>query len=284
MTLTIAVVGASGRLGGKVIRRLLTQDSTVVAIARNPERIPDYGDGAVIRIADCLDHGALTQALADADIVVSCVHACFAPQILAAMPQGVAYVVLTGSTRKFTNYPDDYARQVISAQGLLETRNKPGVILHPTMIYGAQGENNVQRMGALIKRFRMMLLPHGGRALMQPVHVDDVAASFVAAVHKRPDTHAIVISGPEPVSFANFIKAIAKAMKTSVLVLSAPMWLMYLLARILKYVPGAPRITDDEIQRLVEDKAHDNADMVSLLDVEPRALEQGLSETFTATK
>jgi len=280
MGTTIAVIGASGRLGGMVIKRLLGQDYSVIAIGRNSKHIPDYGLEAKIRIADCTDQLALSNALVGAEIVVSCVHAKFAENIFASLPQTCQFITLVGSTRKFTNFPDEYAKAVCRAEEVLSELPIPGTILHPTMIYGAQGENNVQRMGALIKKFRIMLLPNGGKALMQPVHVDDVAASFEAATKKRPDMTSIVISGEEPITYADFIRAIGKAMGCSVYILGAPLWLMYSLACLLRFVPGAPKITNDEVQRLIEDKAYPNSDMKNILGIKPRPLAKGLKETF----
>ncbi len=36
-------------------------------------------------------------------------------------------------------------------------------MLHPTMIYGAQGEDNVQRLARLLRRLPVVPLPGGGR-------------------------------------------------------------------------------------------------------------------------
>ena len=58
-------------------------------------------------------------------------------------------------------------------------------MLHPTMIYGAQGEDNVQRLAALLRRLPFVPLPGGGRALVQPIHQDDVTRAIRAALSVR---------------------------------------------------------------------------------------------------
>ena len=37
------------------------------------------------------------------------------------------------------------------------------------MIYGAEGEDNVRRLAALLRRLPVVPLPEGGRALVQPI-------------------------------------------------------------------------------------------------------------------
>ena len=85
-------------------------------------------------------------------------------------------------------------------------------MLHPTMIYGAQGEDNVQRLAALLRRLPVVPLPDGGRALVQPIHQDDVTRAIRAALESCwQGPHSLVIAGPTPLPYADFVRAIAAA-------------------------------------------------------------------------
>ena len=79
--------------------------------------------------------------------MVSCAHARHTPAILAAAPE-LAALVLLGSTRKFTRWPDAHGNGVLAGEAALLASGRSGVMLHPTMIYGAQGEDNVQRLAS----------------------------------------------------------------------------------------------------------------------------------------
>ena len=57
---------------------------------------------------------------------------------------------------------------------------RPGVLLHPTMIYGAEGEDNVQRLAAVLRRLPIIPLPAGGSALVQPIHQSDVHPQYLS--------------------------------------------------------------------------------------------------------
>src|SRR5829696_5778343 len=64
----IAVTGASGSLGGQVVRLLAEQtDGDVVALSRRPTAVPPR---VIARIADYADGGELRSGLADVDILV----------------------------------------------------------------------------------------------------------------------------------------------------------------------------------------------------------------------
>ncbi len=118
---------------------------------------------------------ALAAALAGAGRVASTAHARHAPAVLAAAPPDARFVFL-GSTRKFTRWPDAHGNGVLAGERRCCASGRPGVMLHPTMIYGAEGEDNVQRLAALLRRLPVVPLPGGGRALVQPIHQDDVTA------------------------------------------------------------------------------------------------------------
>jgi dihydroflavonol-4-reductase len=69
---TIAVTGASGFLGRYFVRELHAQGAKVVAVVRNPDKVPDLKrDGIELRIADLADRTALTRAFSGCDAVIA---------------------------------------------------------------------------------------------------------------------------------------------------------------------------------------------------------------------
>ena len=73
--------------------------------------------------------------------------------------------VFLGSTRTFTRWPDSHGGGVLAGEAAFRASGRPGVMLHPTMIYGAQGEDNVRRLAALLRRLPAVPLPGGGASL-----------------------------------------------------------------------------------------------------------------------
>ena len=267
----IALIGASGRSGAALARALRRPWRAVV---RDAAKWRALGLDAPYAVADLADAPALRAALAGAELVVSCAHARHAPAILAATD---APLVLMGSTRRHSRWPDAHGDGVRLGEAALFAAGRPGLILHPTMIYGAQGEDNVQRLARLMRRLPLLPLPGGGRSLVQPIHQDDVTRCLLAAVeleHAAPQ--AIAIAGPQAMAYREFCAAIAHAAGLRPRpVLPVPAGLLMALAPLAR-----PRIAADEIRRLTEDKAFDIGPMRATLGVTPIPLAEGLRLTF----
>ena len=192
--------------------------------------------------------------------------------------------MLLGSTRKFTRWPDAHGNGVLAGEAALLASGRDGVMLHPTMIYGAQGENNVQRLAGLVRRLPVLLLPGGGRFLVQPIHQSDVTRCIRAALDQQWEApSSVVIAGPTAVRYADFVRAVARGGRAAEACHPAvPRRTAYLggpadQARVCA-ADGAAK----EIRRLMEDKAFDIAPMLSLLGVASIPLSEGLALTFAS--
>ena len=281
MTDPVHVIGASGRSGLALCRSLLGDGVPLAPVVRNPGKWAAAGLPIGALQADLRDAGALREALAGASRIVSCAHARFAPAIIAAAPPA-AKLVLLGSTRKFTRWPDAHGNGVLAGEAALMSSGRSGVMLHPTMIYGAQGEDNVQRLAALLRKLPVMPLPGGGRFLVQPIHQSDVTASIRAALDRAWEgANSLVIAGPEPLRYADFVRAVAAAAGLRrPWIMPFPAWPLIAAARLTKHVSALPTVQPEEIRRLLEDKAFDVGPMRTTLGVEPAPLSRGLALTF----
>jgi len=277
----VHVIGASGRSGLAVCRALAGDGALLVPVVRDAAKWRELGLGVAPRIADLTDVVALRTALLGATRVVSCAHARFAPATLEAGPRTARYVFL-GSTRKFTRWPDAHGRGVQDGEAAFLASGRAGVMLHPTMIYGAQGEDNVQRLAALLRRLPIVPLPGGGRALVQPIHQDDLTRCIRTALAIAWDgPHSLVVAGPTPLPYADFVRAVALAAGLRApRFVSIPAWPMMAAAALTAVLPFVPTVRPVEIRRLLEDKAFDIAPMITMLGVRPVALADGLARTF----
>jgi nucleoside-diphosphate-sugar epimerase len=283
--LPVHVIGASGRSGLALCRSLLADGVPVVPVLRDPARWQVAGLDVPPRRAELTDAAALQAALADARRIVSTAHARFAPTILTASP-AAARLVLMGSTRMFSRFPDTHGTGVAAGEAAFLASGRSGVMLHPTMIYGAPGEQNVQRLAALLRRVRVLPLPGGGRNLVQPIHQDDVTRSIRIALDLAWDgPHSLVIAGPAPLSYAGFVRAIAAAAGLPrPFIVPVPAAVLIAAAALSARLPGLPWASRDEIRRLLEHKAFDIGPMVETLGWRPMPLVEGLARTFQQAK
>ena len=100
----VAVLGASGKGGSQITRELVSRGHQVVAIARNPEKLPT-GDGITPVQGDASDAGALAKQVAGTDAVISAVHFNIpASTLLSAVKQaGVDRLLIMGGAASLKN-------------------------------------------------------------------------------------------------------------------------------------------------------------------------------------
>ncbi|MQR99182.1 SDR family oxidoreductase [Gluconobacter aidae] len=281
----VCLIGASGRSGSALCRALLAEGQKIIAVVRSQGNLaPDIAEAChAVRIADLTDSATLALAFEDAAVVVNTAHARHLPAILAAT---TAPIVALGSTRKFTHWPDDHGRGVLAGEAALKTDGRPSIILHPTMIYGAQGEDNVQRLAKLLERLPVIPLPGGGRALVQPIDQRDVTRCLVSAIHliQNGDVtgpESIVIAGPTAVAYRTFVRMVLYfAGLGGRPIISLPGWMLMALSHLTRHIRRLPQIAPEEVRRLLEDKNFDVGPMEQRLGVTPVPLANGLHHLF----
>ena len=277
----VHVVGASGRSGAALCRALAAGGVAFVPVVRDAARWAATALPGHPALADLHDPASLRRALATAAAVVSCAHARHAPAILEAAPACRRFVFL-GSTRKHTQWPDAHAAGVLAGEAAFLASGRPGVMLHPTMIYGAQGEDNVQRLARLLRRLPLVPLPGGGRSLVRPIYQGDVTRSLRAALDADwTGPEALVIAGADALPYAGFVRAVAFAAGLPPpRIVAVPGRLLRWAAPLSRALPGVPTVRAAELRRLTEDKSFGIEAMVQRLGVTPLGLAEGLARTF----
>lgn len=272
-----AVLGATGKTGRYLVERLCADGHDVLAIGRSRERLEALGDGCRHAQAD-FDHPiSVAKALVGARRVLSLVHARFTGVLLDCLPSSCERLVLIGSTRRFSALSDPAADAVRAAETLFLSSGVPGVMLHPSMIYGAPDDRNINRLLRVVRGARILPLPNGGRNLVQPIFVDDmVAACAAAAVAPSAPGPSIVAAGPQPITYAAMVRACAAALGSPITIVPVPALLLRAGAGLASAMGLKTPFSAAEIRRSTEDKAFDISALISRLGVTPRSFEEGL--------
>jgi uncharacterized protein YbjT (DUF2867 family) len=279
----IAVVGATGMTGRRVIAALRARGMAIVATGRDAAKLAALGDDIEWRIGDFDRPETLPKALAGVDAVAYVAHAKHTKTVLDAMEPGVRLVV-TGSTRVFSKLDDPAADAVREGLAAFAASGRKGQVLLPAMIYGAKEDRNVGRVLRFLARFPRRCpipvpLPDGGRHTVQPIHVDDVAACVVAAL-ERPESDGapIVLAGPTPIPYAQMVRECAATLGRHVIPVPVPVRALALLADAMAKLGLKPPFDAKELTRAAEDKAFDVEPMRARLGVVPRPFAQGVAE------
>jgi nucleoside-diphosphate-sugar epimerase len=181
-----------------------------------------------------------------------------------------------GSVRRYLAIPDRDGAEIAAGEAALLASGRAGVMLHASMIFGAPDDGNVSRVLGVQRRWPAALpivlpLPDGGRRLVQPILIDDVVASVVAAIeHPASDGPPIVLAGAQPLPYRDMIRHCAAALGRRALVLPVPVAVLSGLAAVASGIGARLPLNAAELRRAGEDKRFDVGPMIARLGVTPR--------------
>lgn len=149
-------------------------------------------------------------------------------------------------------------------------------VLRPTMIFGRGGDRNVSRVIRHLRRYRVPLVVGDGRQLVQPVHVDDVAA-LVAAHGRGPVAGLFPVGGDEQLVVGELVDRLRRALGVHVPPVRIPSRGLRFIARL-----PLPGLRPDQVLRLEEDKVVDTSAVRAAFGWAPLPLARRLDEAIAA--
>lgn len=197
----IAVAGATGRLGSRVVQRLAARGADVRVLTRDPARARHLGSASSdIVVCDVRDVAAVRRAVRGARTVVSAVHGFAGPghvsprsvdrdgnmNLIDAACDAGADVVLVSIVGAAADSPMELARAKHAAEEHLRASRTPWTIVRATAFVELWAE--ILGRGIVAGR---------GQNPINFVSVDDVAAAVERAVmHSELRGHVIEVAGP----------------------------------------------------------------------------------------
>ena len=255
----VAVTGATGFTGRRVVRALLGRGCAVTALVRPPATGRDLPPEVTTVEGDMGDAAALARLLwgADAFVHVASLGFGHADQVVTALEEaGVPRSVFFSSTALFTRLPAASKAIRVAAEERVRSMRKGFTILRPTMIYGDVGDRNISRLVRFVGKSPVVPLPGGGRALVQPVHVDDLGRAAVDALLSEVAAgREYNLPGAQPVPLRDLVAHIGVLLGRRLLLLPLPLRPVAALAGLWHRLGIPPRISAEQILRLGEDKA-----------------------------
>ncbi|QGG95422.1 SDR family oxidoreductase [Actinomarinicola tropica] len=215
----VAVLGATGYVGGRLVPELLAAGHEVRCLARRPERlvgVPWHGEVEVVT-ADVLDRDSLDDAFAGIDVVVYLIHAMgstgdFADAdrqgarhtAEAAAAAGVSRIVYLGGLGE-DEAEGRLSRHLASRHevgDVLAAGSVPVTELRAAIIIGS-GSASFEMLRNLVEVLPVMVVPRWvSRTRCQPIAIADVLHHLVAAVEGIEEgSHVYEIGGPDVLTY-----------------------------------------------------------------------------------
>jgi nucleoside-diphosphate-sugar epimerase/uncharacterized membrane protein YphA (DoxX/SURF4 family) len=290
----IFLTGASGFIGGHILRTLSARGHAVTALVRGTgaARIRDLAlpgvevfEGEFTRPADWSTRVAGHDAVVNAVGIIrqtpratfQAVHA-DAPIALfeAAAAGGVGRIVQISALGADDAATTQYHLTKRAADRRLAGLGVPYVVLRPSVVYGP-GDHSMAFFASLAA-LPVTAVPGDGNYRLHPLHVEDLVRAVVLSLERPPPAGLTVdVGGGRPVTFRGLLDTLARRMgRRGCRVVGVPWSVMRAVATFTDAL-GAGPISGDELSMLRRENFADNTAFVNAFGFEPVGLEAGLA-------
>lgn len=218
MGLRCLVTGATGYVGGRLVRELLAKGHTVRVLARTPDKLRDFpwADQIEVVQGDAGDEQAVASAMQGMDVAYYLLHSLQeGPNLEAAeqaMASSFASAARSSALRRIVYLgglaPDIQLREMsphmrsrVQVGEILRRSGVPTAEFRAAVIIGS-GSASFEMLRYLTERLPAMITPRWVRTKTQPIAIRDVLRYLVKAADLPPSVNrAFDIGGPEVLTY-----------------------------------------------------------------------------------
>jgi nucleoside-diphosphate-sugar epimerase len=214
-----AVIGATGIVGGYILKNLVHRGERPIALSRSRrDSTADVewfeGDLSAPQMLK-LPPFSILYCTAHAGLMAAALSHLSG----ASLTRVVAFTstsIVTKATSQIDAERESVLRWAAAEQQLIVACERLGIqwtVLRPTIIYDEGRDANITRLSRLIERLGFMPLAGSGSGLRQPVHAEDLAAGAVAAAASSAAANKIyAIPGRDTITYREMVGRIFDGM------------------------------------------------------------------------
>jgi uncharacterized protein YbjT (DUF2867 family) len=240
-TSLILVTGATGYVGGRLLRRLEKQGYRVRGLARRPEALRQKaGPTTEVVAGDVLDRPSLDIALRGVDAAYYLVHSMgsssfeeadrqaarnFGEAAKAAGVRGIIYLGGLGSGEEALS-PHLRSRQEVGR--ILRESGVPVLEFRASIVIGS-GSLSFEMIRTLVERLPIMITPRWVNVMAQPIAIDDLLEYLLAALRLPVSQYEVYeIGGADQVCYADIMNEYARQRGLRIRMIPVPVLTPYL--------------------------------------------------------
>ena len=233
----ILVTGATGYVGGQLLKALLAAGHRVRCLARRPEVLQAYGlAGAEIVAGDVLDASSVRAAMDGVHTAYYLIHSMgsvgsFEEQDRAAAlifgdaarEAGVRRIIYLGGLGSASQKLSAHLRSRHEVGEILRSSAVPVIEFRASIVIGS-GSLSFELIRALVERLPVMIAPRWVSVPAQPIAIADMVSYLLAAsdLSTGGASKVFEIGGPDQVSYGGLMREYAHQRGLKRLVISVP--------------------------------------------------------------
>ncbi len=237
MSAGILLTGATGYIGGRLLRRFVEGGRAVRCLAREPARLSATARTTEVVQGDCLDEASLDRALAGVHSAYYLVHSMGGGSDFAEVDRraadnfgraaaraGVRRIIYLGGLTGEVGSLSSHLKSRAETGDVLRASGVPVIEFRASIVIGA-GSLSFEMIQALVERLPVMICPRWVATLTQPIAIEDVLAYLAAALDlpEESDSEIFEIGGPEVVSYGDMMREYARLRGLRRLLLPVPL-------------------------------------------------------------
>ncbi len=231
----VALTGATGYVGGRLLRAFEERGIPVRCLARRPEALEGrVAPTTEVRSVDLRRPREVTAALEGVDTAYYLIHSMGSNSRFdredrhtalefgrAARACGVRRIIYLGGLGAGPALSSHLAsRQEVGK--ILRESGVPTIEFRASIVIGS-GSLSFELIRSLVDRLPVMLTPSWVRTLTQPIAIDDVVAYLIAALDVRGEASPVYeIGGPQRVSYGDLMREYARQRNLRRIVVPVP--------------------------------------------------------------
>ena len=269
---SILIFGSSGQIGRSLIRKFTKNNYRVIAVTRNIHRKgyqiktqSNYGYLELEEISSFNEEN-VSKLMEKSSICINLIGILFEKKenqfnlIHSELPSLLSRIAAKKSIDQFIHVSalgiesaidSKYAISKLAGEKKVKQNFQNSIILKPSVVYSVD-DNFTTNFMSLLSILPVMPLYYGGKTKFTPIHVSDFTDIIFQIVQKKIIAETIECIGPEVITFKEIILKILKSIKKKRLLLSMPLFLAKINARLFQLMPK-PLLTIDQLKLLKYD-------------------------------
>ncbi len=231
----ILLTGATGYVGGRLLKKLESQGCPVRCLARHPKYLKNKAAPSTeIFQGDLLNAGSLEKAMTGVETAYYLVHSMGSKGVfeeeekrsasnfaLAAKKAGIKRIIYLGGL----SHGKELSAHLKSRQEvgiLLRESGIPVIEFQASIIIGS-GSLSFEMIRALMERLPVMTTPKWVNVLAQPISIEDVINYLIEALNVPfPESRIFEIGGPGKMSYLDLMKEYGRQRNLKRLIIPVP--------------------------------------------------------------